>query len=87
MLRTRLQERRTESIQARISVGDKVGTRFVTSQGWKRAVVTFDWPSEEPTLPKWRDMSAWIGRVVRKAMPRTGEVGTEERELEERNER
>ncbi len=67
VLRTRLQERGAESIQARISVGDKVGTRFVTSQGWKRAVVTFDWPPEEPTLPSWRDMWAWIGKIVRKA--------------------
>jgi GNAT superfamily N-acetyltransferase len=87
VLHTRLQERGAESVQARMSVDDKVGTRFVTSQGWKPAVVIFDWPPEAPSLPSWRDVSRRIGRTVRKARAQAVEVDTEQREPEERNER
>ncbi len=85
VLRTRLQARGAASIQAEMRVGDKAGTRFVTSQGWQPAVVTFDWPPEVPSLPGWRDVSGWIGRIVRKVRARAGEAGTEERAPKERN--
>ena len=87
VLRTRLQERGAESVQAEMSIDDKVGTRFVTSQGWKPAVVIFDWPPEAPSLPSWRNVSRWIGRTVRKARTQAVEPDTEQREPEERNER
>jgi GNAT superfamily N-acetyltransferase len=87
VLRTRLQERGAESIQATMSVDDKAGTRFVTSQGWKPAVVIFDWPQEAPSLPSWRDVLRRIGRTVRKARTQAVEVDTEQREPGETNER
>ena len=85
MLRTRLQERGAESVQAKMSVDDKVGIRFVTSQEWKPAVVVFDWPPEAPSLPSWRDVSRRIWGNVRKA--RGQRVDTERQESEKRDER
>ena len=85
MLRTRLQERGAESVQAKMSVDDKVGIRFVISQGWKPAVVVFDWPPEAPSLPSWRGVLRRIGRTMRKA--RAQGVDTEQQESEKRDER
>ena len=52
-LRARLQERGARSVENQVSVKDKVGMTFWSSQGWKQAAVTFRWPPTPPSRPRW----------------------------------
>ncbi|MEA3339171.1 MAG: GNAT family N-acetyltransferase, partial [Chloroflexota bacterium] len=69
-LSARLQERGVESLQAEVSVDDKVSARFISSLGWKRALVTYEWPPGLPTLPSWRDV---LKKLKRRAKRRSVE--------------
>ena len=61
MLHARLHEQGAQSIQAKVSVDDKVGIHFMTSQGWRLATMVFKWPPEPPSIPGWRDVLRKLG--------------------------
>jgi len=57
----RLEAQGAESVEAQVGVEDKLGARFMASQGWRRVAVTFRWPVEPPLIPGWGEVWGRMG--------------------------